>query len=102
PLAIACNPISQTSSCWLIGVVVWLIYQGGPRKYQARPRAVAIPAVTTSIWRVRLRRRAGRSLATPSPGRPLAASAACAGDVAGSTWAGPGNSPVNHARQVGG
>src|ERR1700733_7230039 len=96
PLAIACNPISQTSSCWLIGVVVWLMYQGGPRKYQARPRAVAIPAVTTSIWRVRLRRRAGRSLAASSPGRPLA------GDVAGSTRAGLGNSPVNHARQVGG
>src|ERR1700691_4129912 len=72
------------------------MYQGDPRKYQARPRAVPSPAATTSVLRAPLHRR---------PSRPLAVPVACPGGEPGSTSAVRGitvrgNSPVNHARQV--
>ena len=60
-MATACNPISTTSSWRLIGVLVLLRYQGGPVKYQARPRAVTSPAVTGNVLRALAPRAVGRA-----------------------------------------
>src|SRR5262252_1559464 len=78
----------------LIGELFLLRYQGGPKKYQARPTAVASPAATGRIRPARLRHQPVSSPAA-SEGCPSAPGSGAAAVVRG-------NSPVTHARQVGG